>query len=286
MASVEVPPAHSVPAGAGDEFEFRPRRRSKAILVAAEAWEIMRLAGLTLRSLVTRPFNWRGEFVDQAWLLTKRASLPTAISAFGFGYGAPGVQGALVAELIGDPTRVAAIAGPATVREQAVWITGMIVAGVAGTAICADLGARKTRNELAALEVLGVDPVRQMVAPRVLALTLMMPALGMVVVLTVELFAILLADLQVTGTTGGYLSAVTHSFTTIDLAAFVVKTTLSGFIVGLVCCYKGINAKGGPAGVGRAVNQAVVVSFVIIWLLNYAFNSTYLGAFPSAQAVR
>ena len=86
--------------------------------------------------------------MDQAFILAKRASIPAAISAFGFGYGAPGVQGSLIAELLGDPTRVAAIVGPATVREQAVWITGMIVAGVAGTAICADLGARKVRDEL------------------------------------------------------------------------------------------------------------------------------------------
>jgi phospholipid/cholesterol/gamma-HCH transport system permease protein len=286
VATLEAIPPPVAPPGSAEEFEFKPKPRSKAVLAAAQAWEIMRLAGQTLVALVTPPFSWRGEFVDQAWLLTKRASLPTAISAFGFGYGAPGVQGSLVAELLGDPTRVAAIAGPATVREQAVWITGMIVAGVAGTAICADLGARKVRNELAALEVLGVDPVRQMVAPRVLALTLMMPALGMTVVLTVELFAILLAELQVAGTTGGYLAAVSHSFTTIDLMAFIVKTTISGFVVGLVCCYKGMHAKGGPAGVGRAVNQAVVISFVIIWVLNYAFNSTYLGAFPGAQAVR
>ncbi len=283
MAVVEAPPRV---APGGPSIDFKPKKRSKAMDGAAQAWEIMRLGVQAVKALVTPPFNWRGEFVDQAWSLTKRASLPTAISAFGFGYGAPGVQGSLVAELIGDPTRVAAIAGPATVREQAVWITGMIVAGVAGTAICADLGARKTRNELAALEVLGVDPVRQMVAPRVLALTVMMPLIGMVVVLTVELFAILLAMLQVTGTVGGYLAAVTHSFTTIDLIAFVVKTTISGFIVSLVCCYKGMNAKGGPSGVGKAVNQAVVISFVIIWLLNYAFNSTYLGAFPGAQAVR
>src|SRR2546426_775816 len=79
-------------------------------------------------------------------------------------------------------SRVAAIVGPATVREQAVWITGMVVAGVAGTAICADLGARKVRDELAALEVIGVDPIRTLVAPRVLALTLLMPALGLVVI--------------------------------------------------------------------------------------------------------
>jgi phospholipid/cholesterol/gamma-HCH transport system permease protein len=286
MAVLDAPAARPPLPHVQAPSDFKPRKQSKLLQGASQAWEIMQLARRAVVALVTPPFTWRGEFVDQAWSLTKRASLPTAISAFGFGYGAPGVQGSLVAELIGDPTRVAAIAGPATVREQAVWITGMIVAGVAGTAICADLGARKTRNELAALEVLGVDPVRQMVAPRVLALTLMMPALGMVVVLTVELFAILLAELQVTGTVGGYLAAVSHSFTTIDLAAFIVKTTISGFIVSLVCCYKGMNASGGPSGVGRAVNQAVVISFVIIWVLNYAFNSTYLGAFPGAQAVR
>jgi phospholipid/cholesterol/gamma-HCH transport system permease protein len=244
MAVVDAPatrPAVQAPS------EFKLRKQSKLLRSASQAWEIMTLAKAVV-ALVTPPLTWRGEFVDQAWSLTKRASLPTAISAFGFGYGAPGVQGSLVAELIGDPTRVAAIAAPATVCEQAVWITGMIVAGVAGTAIYADLGARKTRNELAALEVLGVDPVRQMVAPRVLALTLI--ALGMVVVLTVELFAILLAMLQVTGTVGGYVAAVSHSFTTIDPAAFVVKTTLSGLIVSLVCCYKGMNASGGPSGVG------------------------------------
>jgi phospholipid/cholesterol/gamma-HCH transport system permease protein len=161
----------------------------------------------------------------------------------------------------------------------------MVVAGVAGTAICADLGARKVRDELAALRVMGVDPIRKLVAPRVLALTVLMPALG-ILVITVETFAILLANLQVTATVGGYFEAVNRSFNTIDLIANLVKTTLSGAVVGVICCYKGMNAKGGPVGVGRAVNQAVVISFVIIWVLNYAFNSTYLGAFPGAQAVR
>ena len=246
---------------------------------------MLQLAGGTARALVTPPFIWRGEFVDQAWTLARRASLPAAISAFGFGYGAPGVQGTLIAELLGDPTRIAAIVGPATVREQAVWITGMVVAGVAGTAMCADLGARKVRDELAALEVIGVDPVRTLVAPRVLALTVLMPALG-IVVITTEVLAILLANLAFTGTAGGYYEATTHSFTTIDLVANLVKTSVSGCIVGLVCAYKGMNAKGGPQGVGRAVNQAVVISFVVIWTLNFAFNSVYLGAFPGAQAVR
>jgi phospholipid/cholesterol/gamma-HCH transport system permease protein len=285
MSTIEVPLS---PSPAGPETVDAPppaRKQPKWLDAASQVWGVLTLAGGVARALVTPPFSWRGEFVDQAWILAKRASLPAAISAFGFGYGAPGVQGSLIAELLGDPTRVAAIVGPATVREQAVWITGMIVAGVAGTAICADLGARKVRDELAALEVMGINPVLKLVAPRVLALTLLMPALG-IVVITTETFAILLANLQVTATVGGYFEAVSRSFTTIDLVANLVKTSLSGAVVGLICCYKGMNAKGGPVGVGRAVNQAVVISFVIIWVLNFAFNSTYLGAFPGAQAVR
>jgi phospholipid/cholesterol/gamma-HCH transport system permease protein len=112
-----------------------------------------------------------------------------------------------------------------------------------------------------------------------------MPALG-IIVITPEAIAIMLANLQFTGTVGGYFEATSHSFTTIDLVANLVKTTVSGAVVGLVCCYKGMNAKGGPRGVGLAVNQAVVISFCVIWVLNFAFNSTYLGAFPGAQAVR
>jgi phospholipid/cholesterol/gamma-HCH transport system permease protein len=284
VTTIEAP-AHALPPPPAQDVAPPTREQAKWLQAAGQAWGILLLLAGTARALVTPPFSWRGEFGDQAWSLTKRASLPAAISAFGIGYGAPGVQGSLIAELLGDPTRVAAIVGPATVREQAVWITGMVVAGVAGTAMCADLGARKVRDELAALEVMGVDPVRKLVAPRVLALTVLMPALG-ILVITVETFAILLANLQVTATVGGYFEAVNRSFNTIDLVANLVKTTLSGAVVGVICCYKGMNAKGGPLGVGRAVNQAVVISFVIIWVLNYAFNSTYLGAFPGAQAVR
>jgi phospholipid/cholesterol/gamma-HCH transport system permease protein len=262
-----------------------PRHDPKWLQAAAQAWGILTLLGGVLRALLTPPFSWRGEFVDQAWSLTKRASIPAAISAAGFGYGAPGVTGSGIAELLGDPTRVAAIVGTATLRENAVWITGMVVAGVAGTAMCADLGARKVRQELAALEVMGVDPLRKLVAPRVLALIVLTPALTMLAV-AVETLAILVADLQFKATMGGYFAAVTHSFNTIDVMGALIKTAMFGAVVGVVCCYKGMNASGGPAGVGRAVNQAVVISFVTIWILNYAFNSTYLGAFPGAQAIR
>lgn len=252
---------------------------------AAKAWEILRLAGATLRALLTPPFEWRAEFVDQAWTLFKRASIPAAASAFAFGYGAPGIQGTGIAEMLGDISRVGGIVGAATIREQAVWVTGMVVAGVVGTAITADLGARKTRDELAALDVMGVDVIRKEIAPRVLAITVLMPAMGLVVIVT-EFYGIMLAYLQFGGTAGAYVEAGAYSFTAIDIYVFAIKTTIVGFIVGLVCCYTGINASGGPLGVGKAVNQAVVIAFVLVWVLNFAFNSTYLSLFPDAQTLR
>lgn len=262
-----------------------PRQDGPLMSGAAVAWELLLFAMATLSAIVTPPYNWIPEFIDQAWILLKRATIPAAACAFGFGYGAPGLQGSAFAESFGDVNRVAAILGAATIREQAVWVTGMVVAGVIGTAICADLGARKIRDELNAMSVMGVDAMRRMVAPRVLAITLLMPAVGLLVMF-VEYYAIELAYLAYGGTNGGFKEAAAYSYSAIDIYTFFIKTLVVGFIVGIVCCFKGMNASGGSRGVGRAVNQAVVMSFVLVWVLNYAFNSTYLALFPQALSLR
>lgn len=285
MATVTETPGGRTGSGAGVEMPALPKPPSKPMKAALSTWEILALAVGTLRALFTPPFTWVGEFRDQAWILLKRAVLPAALSAFGFGYGAPGIQGTGIVEVLGDITRIGGIVGAATIREQAVWVTGMVVAGVVGTAICADLGARKTRDELDALAVMGVDVVRKLIAPRVLAITLLMPAMGVVVIVT-EFYGIMFAYLTFGGPAGAYVEAGAYSFAAVDVVIFVVKTTVVGAIVGVVCCYKGITATGGPLGVGKAVNQAVVTSFVLVWVLNFAFNSTYLSLFPEAQTLR
>jgi phospholipid/cholesterol/gamma-HCH transport system permease protein len=246
-----------------------PKEDPAFIKGASLTWNLLTFAAATLRALVTPPFSWGGEFIDQAWILLKRASIPAAASAFGFGYGAPGLQGTSLVEPFGDINRVAAILGAATI----------------GTAICADLGARKVRDELNALSVMGVDAMRRMVAPRVLAITLLMPAMGLLVIF-VEYYAIELAYLVYGGTQGAFKEAAAFSYSSIDIYIFFIKTLVVGFIVGVVCCFKGMNVSGGSRGVGRAVNQAVVLSFVLVWVLNFAFNSTYLSLFPQAQTLR
>ena len=84
----------------------------------------------------------------------------------------------------------------------------------------------------------------------------------------------------------GFEATFTNNFALAELLGSVIKTTLLGMIVATVCCYKGLNVSGGSIGVGRAVNQAVVICFVLIFVVNYSFNSVLLAAYPQLQDLR
>ena len=136
----------------------------------------------------------------------------------------------------------------------------MVVAGVAGTAITADLGARKIREELDALQVLGVDPIKNLVVPRVLAL--------MVATALLDIFALvfgiaggIITMLLYNQPLGGFIATLFSNASITDLWGSVLMCSIFGATIAVVCAYKGMSASGGAAGVGRAVNQAVVISF-------------------------
>src|SRR5437667_5190641 len=130
------------------------------------------LTGKTIMSALRPPYPYGGEFMSQFLFALKLCWFPLLISTIAFGYGAPGVQAANFLTLFGALDRLGGFFVLASIREFAPWVDAMIVAGVAGTAITADLGARKIREELDALQVLGVDPVKNLVVPRFLALML------------------------------------------------------------------------------------------------------------------
>lgn len=251
----------------------------------ADLADLSRLAVAVVRAWLRTPSAWWAEAVAQSWILVRRTLVPTMLSLFAFGFGAVAVQGGgFVAEL-GAPDRMGALFSVASLREFVPFVTGMVVAGVAGTAICADLGARRVREELDALAVMGVDAVPTLVAPRVLALLVITPALNVVGLISATLSG-LAAVGSFGGTTAGFMTTFQAGFTLPDLAANIVKTTAFGFIIGVVCTHRGMTASGGSEGVGRAVNRAVVVAFIAIFVFNYAFNGTYQALLPSAHDVR
>src|SRR5439155_21483860 len=176
-------------------------------------------------------------------------------STVAFGFGAPGLQGGNITYIFGTVDRLGAFFVMASIREFAPWINGMVIAGVGGTAICADLGARKIRQELDALAVLGLDPVRSIVVPRFLALGLVTAFMNLLALVFGVVGGWLAAVVVFGESSAGYLGTFTSNFTLPDLLGSVIKTSMFGFIIGIVCCYKGLNVKGGAEGVGRAVNQ-------------------------------
>jgi phospholipid/cholesterol/gamma-HCH transport system permease protein len=164
-------------------------------------------------------------------------------------------------------------------------VTAIILAGVAGTAITADLGARKIREELDALQVLGVDPVKNIVVPRFLAL-MFVTALFDVYAVLFGLFGGVLTVLAFGQPIGPFFATLLTNASTTDLWGSVVKCTMFGAIIAVVACYKGMTASGGAEGVGRAVNHAVVISFLGIFAFNYVFTQTLLATHPEMSVIK
>src|SRR6476659_8459725 len=218
--------------------------------------------------------QWWPEYVSQCWFIAKVTSIPVILISIPFGMVIALHVGSFNQQLGAESATGAAMV-LAIVREAAPVATALLIAGAGGSAMTADLGARKIRDELAAMEVMSVNPVHRLVTPRLWAAT------------TVGFFLVSLVS--VAGIAGGYFfnvviqkvtpGAYFQGFTSLvqlpDLYSSLVKAFVFGFIAAMVACYKGLYANGGPKGVGDAVNQAVVITFILIFFANFIMTSLY-----------
>jgi len=243
------------------------------------------LFAVAMRDFARGPLVYVRDIGEALAIVIRRCTVPLALSVFVLGFGALGVEAGVVLDAVGSPDRTGGVYVTAAVREIATWVTAMVVAGVAGTAVCADLGARKVREELDALLVLGV-PTTRLVVPWALALMIATPLLLLVAVASCLLSGAAAVFLLYDTTLGAFTATFKANFASVEILASLVKTAIFGAIIAIVCCYKGINASGGPQGVGRAVNQAVVISFAALWIVNYAVTSLVLATFPELQGLR
>ena len=250
-----------------------------------EVGDMMILTGKTIVSAIRPPYPYGGEFVQQFLFALKLCWFPLMISTIAFGYAAPGLQASNFLTLFGANDRLGGFFVLASIREFAPFVTAIVLAGVAGTAITADLGARKIREELDALQVLGVDPVKNLVVPRFLALMIVTGMFDVFAVLF-GIFGGLVANAVNHQPTGPFFANLLTNASIPDLWGSVLKCTLFGAIIAVVCCYKGMTASGGAAGVGRAVNQAVVISTLGVFAFNYVFTQTLLATHPDILNIK
>lgn len=229
-------------------------------------------------AMFRRPFQWR-ELSDQAWFVTRVSLLPACAITIPFGAVLALQIGSLFGQL-GAGSFTGAVAVVGIVQQAAPIATVVIVAGAAGTAVAADLGSRKIRDELDALEVLGISVVQRLVVPRVIAMGVVACLLNAVTtaVGTIGGYAFNV------GVQGGSPGAYVQSFTALaqlpDLYVGELKALVFGLLAGIVATYQGVNAKGGPQGVGNGVNQSVIISFVLLFLANAILTAVYYQLVP------
>jgi phospholipid/cholesterol/gamma-HCH transport system permease protein len=230
------------------------------------------------RGLFRRPFQLR-EFIQQAWFIASVTIIPTALVAIPFGAVIALQVGGLIKQF-GAQSFTGSASVLAVIQQAAPIGTALLIAGAGGSAICADIGSRKIREEIDAMEVLGISPIQRLVVPRVLAAMLVAVCLnGLVSVVGVAggyFFNVVLQG----GTPGAYLASFTSLAQLADLWAGEIKALIFGFIAAIVASYKGLTAGGGPKGVGDAVNQSVVITFMLLFVVNFVLTAVYFQVVP------
>jgi phospholipid/cholesterol/gamma-HCH transport system permease protein len=173
---------------------------------------------------------------------------------------------------------IGGIVGLSMIKELGPVMTAILVAGRVGSAIAAEVGAMNVYEEIDALKTLDINPVRYLVMPRLLASLIAVPALCMYV--------------NVIGLVGGAIVSAVNPKISVSFRLFrlnfqevvkfgdimdsIIKSIVFGMAVAVTCCYVGLKTSGGPEEIGRAVTRAVVLSFMLIFVLNYVITRSLM----------
>nr|WP_228536872.1 ABC transporter permease [Nocardia sp. XZ_19_231] len=222
------------------------------------------------------PFD---EFVRQSAFMASVAAAPTLLVAIPIAV-IVSIQVGAVAGQVGATSFIGAANGLGIIQQGAPLVTALMIAGAVGSAICADLGSRTIREEIDAMKVMGVDPLRRLVAPRLGGAMLVSFLLCGFVVFVGFLTGYMFNIFAQGGTPGSYMSTFASFAVTRDLAVALLKSVLFGLIASIIACDCGLNARGGPGGVANAVNSAVVSSTVMLLGVNVAITQIYAAVFP------
>ncbi|MGV0836895.1 MlaE family ABC transporter permease [Mycolicibacterium thermoresistibile] len=222
------------------------------------------------------------EFVQQAFFMASTAMLPTMCVAIPIGVTLQ-IQFALLAGQVGATSLAGAASGLAVIRQGAPMVVALLMAAAVGSAICADLGSRTIREEVDALEVLGISAIRRLVVPRLAAAVVVGVALTGLVCFIGFLAGYLFNTFAQGGAPGSFVTTFASFATVGDLVLTIIKAVVFAAIVVIVACDKGLTTKGGPAGVANSVNATVVASIVLLMITNVMFTQMYVLLFPKAS---
>ncbi|GAA4880037.1 ABC transporter permease [Saccharopolyspora cebuensis] len=232
------------------------------------------------RALRTARGPWWREFLGQAWFLVAVTTGPALLVTVPLGVLVALNVGSLAGQL-GAEGYTGAVVAFIVVGQAAPLVCALMISGVGGSAMCADLGARTLREEVAALEVMGVPVVERLVVPRVLAAVLTTVLLACLVMLVGIGTTFLFQTGLLGASPGTFLATFVQYSRAPDFAVALVKAAAFAALAALACCFKGLRVGGGPGGVATAVNEAVVLAFILVFVANTAISELYAVLVPA-----
>jgi phospholipid/cholesterol/gamma-HCH transport system permease protein len=202
----------------------------------------------------------------------------TALTSFSIGF-TLAMQGAAELTRMGAAAYVPDLISMSLLRELGPLLVGVVVIGRSGSAITAELGTMKVGEEIEALEVMAIDPVRFLVVPRYLAMLIMLPALtvfGIYVGLfggwTICHFALHLPTVS-------FIVRVLESATAMDLYVGVIKSVVFAWLIAGISCQAGLETRGGAEGVGRSTTGSVVSCILAMLVANAVLTALFFFGF-------
>src|SRR2546425_2368699 len=165
-------------------------------------------------------------------------------------------------------------------RELGPLITGIMLAARIGAAFTAELGTMQVSEEVEAIEAMGIGPLRFLVAPRMLALFFLMPCLSTVSNISAIFASSLISRASFSIAFPYFLDLVRDSLLIRDIITGILKSFLFGLLIAAIACYRGLNVKGGAAGVGIATTSSVVTAITVVIGVDTLYNIVYVNFFP------
>lgn len=168
---------------------------------------------------------------------------------------------------------VGAIVALSMTRELGPVLTSLMVTGRAGSAMTAELATMRVTEQIDALRVMALDPVKYLVAPRMIASFFMLPVLASISNF-VGIIGGYLVGVKLLGINeGAFINRIEKILRFEDIYNGLIKAAVFGLIMSVICCYKGFNSRGGAEGVGKATTEAVVASSLTILVADYVLTS-------------
>jgi phospholipid/cholesterol/gamma-HCH transport system permease protein len=232
-----------------------------------ELQETMLLAARAFRGVFKRP-RYLPETIAQMDAIGVGSLTIIILTGF-FTGGVLTVQTFPTLKSYGAQSQTGYLVAVSLVRELGPVLCALMVTGLVGSAISAELGSMVVSQQIDAMRALGTDPIRKLVAPRLWALLISLPLLTVLADVLGIFGGWVTAVILYSVSSSVFISAVRDGITTDDIIGGVVKPIVFSLIIGTIACRQGLNTEGGTVGVGRSTTRAVVVASIIVIIADY-----------------